>query len=201
MLLLLLIAESAFAPWASGKPAGKFAPDLAPIAARAHHGATENETVKVIVQYKQVPQATEEGRVQRLGARLNHRLHSVKGIALTIPVNALPALEADPDVVSVSVDHPMKGLDDLSDVATGVPSAWNAGYNGAGIGVAVIDSGINDSHPDLKDSTESTSRVVYHQDFTGTANSNSSGAMYDLYGHGTHVAGIIGGNGRLSGGN
>jgi len=27
----------------------------------------------------------------------------------------------------------MKGLDDLSDVATGVPSAWNAGYNGAGI--------------------------------------------------------------------
>jgi len=87
----------------------------------------------------------------------------------------------------------MKGLDDLSDVATGVPSAWNAGYNGAGIGVAVIDSGINDSHPDLKDSTESTSRVVYHQDFTGTANSNSSGAMYDLYGHGTHVAGIIGG--------
>ena len=198
-ILLLLLAETAFAQ--GGKAVGKFAPDLAPIAARANHGAKATEMVKVIVQYKQIPQAAEEGRAQRLGGRLNHRLHSVKGIALTIPVNALPALEADPEVLSVSVDHPMKGLDDVSDVATGVPSAWSAGYNGAGIGVAVIDSGINDSHPDLKDSTESHSRVVYRQDFTGTANSNSSGAMYDLYGHGTHVAGIIGGNGYLSGGN
>ena len=198
-ILLLLLAETAFAQ--GGKAVGKFAPDLAPIAARANHGAKATDMVKVIVQYKQIPQAAEEGRAQRLGGRLNHRLHSVKGIALTIPVNALPALEADPEVLSVSVDHPMKGLDDVSDIATGVPSAWSAGYNGAGIGVAVIDSGINDSHPDLKDSTESHSRVVYRQDFTGTANSNSSGAMYDLYGHGTHVAGIIGGNGYLSGGN
>ena len=42
--------------------------------------------------------------------------------------------------------------------------------------------------------------MVYHQDFTGTPTTNSSGAKYDLYGHGTHVAGIIGGNGSLSGG-
>ena len=51
----------------------------------------------------------------------------VKGLALTIPVSALPALEADPDVLSVSIDHPMKGLDDITDVATGVTAAWNAG--------------------------------------------------------------------------
>jgi len=142
--------------------------------------------VKVIVQYKQVPQATEEAECSVLGARLNHRLHSVKGIALTIPVNALPALEADPDVVSVSVDHPMKGLDDLSDVATGVPSAWNAGYNER-IGVAVIDSGINDSHPDLKDSTESTSRVVYHQDSQARRIPTRAAPCTTLR-HGTHVA-------------
>ena len=88
-----------------------------------------------------------------------------------------PPLEADPEIVSVSVDHPMKALDDNTDAATNVPAAWNSGYNGAGVGVAVIDSGINDSHPDLWNSTETHSRVVYHQDFTGTATPNSSGAQ------------------------
>ncbi len=202
MVSMILVAETAFAQnlGGDGKFSGKFAPDLASIAARAHSAAA-HETVQVIVQYKRVPRSAEEGRVLRLGAHLNHRLGVVKGIALTIPVRALPALEADPEVLSVTVDHPMKELDDTTDLATGMPSAWSAGYNGAGVGVAVIDSGINDSHPDLWDSTESYSRVVYRQDFTGTASSSSSGAQYDLYGHGTHVAGIIGGNGYLSGGN
>jgi serine protease AprX len=201
-LLLVLVAGTAFAqtPGGDGRFVGKFAPDLAPIAARAHRAAV-NETVNVIVQYKQVPQTEQEGRVQRLGAHLNSRLHVVKGMALTIPVSALPALEADSEVVSVNLDHPLRGMDETTDQATNVPSAWNAGYNGAGIGVAVIDSGINDNHPDLWNSNQTRSRVVYHQDFTGTPTSNWSGANYDLYGHGTHVAGIVGGNGYLSSGN
>ena len=107
MLLVLLVAEAAFAQVleGNGRLVGKFAPDLAPAVARAHQGAAGNEMVQVIVQYKQIPQSAQEGRVQHLGARLNHRLGVVKGIALTIPVSALPALEADPEIVSVSVDH------------------------------------------------------------------------------------------------
>ncbi len=198
VLLLLLVAEAAFA---QNAPVGKFAPDLAPVLERAHQGVAAGETVKVIVQYNEVPRSDQEARVQRLGAHLNHRLGLVKGIALTIPISALAALEADSEVVSVSLDHPLQASDDISDTATNVTSAWNSGLNGAGIGVAVIDSGINDSHPDLWNWNQSHSRVVYHQDFTGTATSNSNGAKYDMYGHGTHVAGIIGGNGYLSGGN
>src|ERR1700722_6987821 len=193
-LLLVLIAEAAFAQH------GKFARDLAPTVAPAHHGVASTETVRVIVQYKNTPQARHERQMMNLGGHLNHRLGTVKAIAFTIPVNALPALEADPEIVSVTVDHPLNGADDYTDAAANVSAAWNAGYTGTGIGVAVIDSGINDSHPDLLDSTETYSRVVYHQDFTGTATSNANGAQYDLYGHGTHVAGIIGGNGYLSAG-
>jgi serine protease AprX len=65
-------------------------------------------------------------------------------------------------------------------------------FNGAGVGVAVIDSGIAD-HPDLH-TAAGPSRVVYSQSFV----SGNSSAV-DAYGHGTHVAGILGGNGAASG--
>lgn len=199
-VVLLLVAEAAVAQ-GSRELAGKFAPDLAPIVARAQQGAAAQETAEIIVQYRQAPHAKHEARVQRMGAHLNARLGLVNGMALTIPVSALPALAADPEVVSIHLDHAIKGMDSTTNAVVNVSSAWNAGYDGSGIGVAIIDSGINDTHPDLWDTKLTHSRVVYHQDFTGTATTNSSGAQYDLYGHGTHVAGIVGGNGYLSDGN
>jgi serine protease AprX len=201
-VLLLVIAGAAFAQDSrDGKLMGKFAPDLAPVLQRVEQGASAQETVNVIVQYRQAPRTEQEGRVQRLGAHVNHRLAVVKAIAVTIPASALAALEADPEVASIHLDHPVKGMDSITNSVVGVPAAWNDGYTGSGLGVAVIDSGINDSHPDLWNSAQTHSRVVYHQDFTGTATTNSSGAQWDLYGHGTHVAGIVGGNGYLSSGN
>jgi serine protease AprX len=196
-VLVLLVAQTA---WGQARP-GKFANDLGPTLERAHQGiASAQETVRVIVQYKQVPTATHYATMQQRGGLLHSKLQMIKAAAFTVPVRALPLLEADPEIVSVSVDHPMHLADDATDLATGVNTAWNAGYTGAGIGVAVIDSGINGNHPDLKNSSQTASRVVYHQDFTGTSTSGVGGAQWDLYGHGTHVAGIIGGNGYLSGG-
>ena len=66
--------------------------------------------------------------------------------------------------------------------------AWQFGWTGTGVGVAVIDSGIASRH-DLTTSNGVTSRVVYRQSFV------SSQTAADDYGHGTHVAGIIGSNG------
>ncbi|HXW93490.1 MAG TPA: S8 family peptidase [Terriglobales bacterium] len=199
-MLLLVATETALAQgWNGDSGHLRFSKVSPEVLARTEH-STPDQTVKVIVQYKQVPQSAQLGRMQARGAHMGAKLDLVKGAAFSVPAKALPALEADPEIVSVTLDHDLHGLDDITNVATNVPYAWNAGYNGAGIGVAVIDSGINDTHPDLWNSAETHSRVVYHQDFTGTPTTNSSGALYDLYGHGTHVAGIIGGNGYLSGG-
>lgn len=184
----------------NGRFTSRISPELSGLLTKAHQGVARGQTVRVIVQYKQVPTAAHYAKMQSRGGFLHAKLHLIKGAAFTIPVSALPALEADPEIASVTIDHAMNVADDLTNDATGVPSAWSAGYTGAGVTVAVIDSGINDSHPDLQ-GPNGTSRVVYHQDFTGTPTSNSSGAQYDLYGHGTHVAGIIAGNGSLSGGN
>ena len=54
-----------------------------------------------------------------------------------------------------------------------------------GVGVAIIDSGIESTHPNFKEWGSTTSRVVYSQSFIDSATS-------DLQGHGTHVAGIVG---------
>src|SRR5271165_1782403 len=202
-LMLVVVTGMALAPQLNAAAGGhsRIASELSELLTKAHQGAAQGQTVKVIVQYRQVPTAAHYTTMQNRGGRLHAKLHMINAAAFTIPASALPALEADPEIVSVTIDHAMNVMDELTNGATGVSAAWNSGYTGAGVGVAVIDSGINDSHLDLWNSSQTASRVVYHQDFTGTPTTNSSGAKYDLYGHGTHVAGIIAGNGSLSGGN
>ncbi|MEJ3746661.1 S8 family serine peptidase [Actinomycetes bacterium KLBMP 9797] len=70
----------------------------------------------------------------------------------------------------------------------GAPEAWQAGHTGKGVKVAVLDSGIDAGHPDL------AGAVVEAQDFSGSPSGTA-----DRVGHGTHVAGIITGDGAASG--
>src|ERR1035438_6719586 len=90
-----------------------------------------------------------------------------------MPASALKDLAEDDEVVSITPDHALKAMDDETNDAVGVAAAWQAGYKGSGIGVAIIDSGVNDSSDDLSGGGYNQhSRVAYHQDFTGTATSN-----------------------------
>ncbi|HEY6765008.1 MAG TPA: S8 family peptidase, partial [Candidatus Sulfotelmatobacter sp.] len=199
---ILLVADISFAQnWVGLRApiSPRFTPELNEQLSRARQGAGGSINVRVIVQYKQAPPTATLARVQNIGGRIAAKLDLVKGAAFSVPVNALAALENDPEVEYVSVDHTVSGLDDYTDTAINTQQVWTAGYDGTGIGVAVIDSGINDTHSDLWSSTKN-SRVVYHQDFTGTSIYSGNKLIYDLYGHGTHVAGIIGGNGNKSNG-
>ena len=180
----------------SAQGRNRFAPEVTKLMNR--FAAHPSQQVKVIVQYKQVPQTAALSRMQGLGGRMSHHLGLVRGAAFSVPAGALASLANDPEVEFVSVDHPLKGMDDYTDAAMNVTNAISSAYDGTGIGVAVIDSGISDKGPDLKQGN--VSRVVYHQDFTGTTTYLNNKQVWDLYGHGTHVAGIIGGNGNKSNG-
>ncbi|GAB1646279.1 S8 family serine peptidase [Krasilnikovia sp. MM14-A1259] len=82
--------------------------------------------------------------------------------------------------VAATLDHSVPQI--------GAPEAWQAGYDGTGVTVAVLDSGIDADHPDLR------GKITSAVDFTG------SGTTADRLGHGTHVASIIAGSGAASGG-
>ena len=70
----------------------------------------------------------------------------------------------------------------------GAPAAWAAGYTGTGMTAAVLDSGIDQDHPDF------AGRIVEVRNFTDAPDGN------DTVGHGTHVASILAGSGSASGG-
>ncbi|SCL61181.1 Serine protease, subtilisin family [Micromonospora citrea] len=78
---------------------------------------------------------------------------------------------------------------DVSVPQVGAPAAWQAGYTGSGVTVAVLDSGIDDTHPDL------AATVTARANFTEGEEDGR-----DLVGHGTHVASAIAGSGSASGG-
>lgn len=133
----------------------------------------------------------EEGRafaqaLGRFGCENACLLELVGSVAATVPIGSLPQLLGDERIGRAVYDREMYALMDVAAPTVRAPAAWQSGLTGKGVTVAVIDTGI---HPH-KDFTEPVNRIVAFRDFVGGRR-----APYDDNGHGTHVAGIVGGNG------
>ena len=163
-------------------------------------GKKGSEPVDVIVQFTQPPTARHHQKVLSKGGTLKNSLGLVSGGSYSVPATALATLAADPEVAYITPDRPLHGKNNGSPTAeldyhtdtVNAPIAWAQGLDGTGIGVAVIDSGIID----IPDFHGQNNRVVFAQNFVG----GTSGSANDQYGHGSHVAGIIGGSGNKSSG-
>ncbi|GAA2363108.1 hypothetical protein Cme02nite_41020 [Catellatospora methionotrophica] len=125
----------------------------------------------------------------------------VNAVAATVPADDVARLSALPGVLAVVPDAPVRSHTDVSVPLIGATEVWkrqDATGNpakGQGVTVAVIDSGVDYSHPDLGGGMGEGFKVVGGYDFV-----NGDADPMDDNGHGTHVAGIIAGRAATPGG-
>ena len=165
--------------------------------------ANPTRPLPVIVQLRasaSVPRTSSEDGREALGLMRKHgrggsALGIIRGASGALTPAQIDALSHDPEVAAIYDDPPVARRA-IATPATaypaevGAPDMWQGGFTGSGVTVAVLDSGIA-QNPDL---TLPTNRIVTSVNFADPL----PAGVRDPGGHGTHVAGIIGGNGTSS---
>jgi serine protease AprX len=169
-------------------------PKIGPLAAQRAQRTTGWSRVIITAAEGQTQQEVENAIGGAGGAR-GRSLPIIDGHVAWVPNAALSGLANSAAVANVALERPVAGTLERTGAAIGATSVrQELGYDGSGVGIAVIDSGVTSFHDDLG-GLGSWQRVDRFVDFV-----NGRDAAYDDYGHGTHVAGIIAGNGADSGG-
>ncbi len=161
--------------------------------ARAPVVADTTGLAKVIIGFKQQPGRSERGLVEGQGGKVKYAYSIIPAIAATIPQQAVDALQRNPNVAYVEGDGQVQALED--ELVWGADRidaeiAWGGAENavdtdperptGLGVNVAIIDTGIDDTHSDLDANYAGGQSFV---DYTTDP--------MDDNGHGTHCAGIV----------
>ncbi|MBT2227670.1 S8 family serine peptidase [Nonomuraea sp. NEAU-A123] len=187
---------------------GRLDKALFDVAYLAANGYTDKESASLplIVQYGQAKQAakTLSQQADALPATAEPRgLPSVGGAAVRVDKKTAgqfwtavdrPSTDKgvtaslDRGLSAIWLDRKVKAVLDKSVPQIGAPEVWAAGLKGEGVKVAVLDTGIDTTHPDVAD------RI------TATANFTEEADVQDGHGHGTHVASTIVGTGAASDG-
>ncbi len=137
--------------------------------------------------------------VKAAGGQISHTYkHAINGVAVSLPVNAVKGLASRPEVAAIEVDGVATadasqsgatwGLDRIDQVSLPLNSTYNYNYDGtydsgaSRVAAYIIDTGIFETH------VEFTGRVL-----PGYSAIKDRRGTIDCNGHGTHVAGTVGG--------
>src|SRR2546422_74246 len=140
----------------------------------------QNQKVYVVILFKEKLSDKQINLVRLDGGEIKRSYHIINGISVDIERDKINSLKNDPSVISVDPDLEVKALDLNADTQIGANQVWISA-TGQGIPVAILDTGIDSTHPEF------AGRIALcHSEITNTD------TCEDPNGHGTHVAGIAG---------
>ncbi len=167
----------------------------------------EDPLVDVIVREADPSTSVAESLVATLGGTVGESIELIGGFTAMVPTSKIPSLLASPVIEAATPDSSINLLansfgENLEAAAydgsmphvlrsIGAESFWSAGYTGAGIDVALIDSGVVGVEG-LMSVSGSTTKIINGPDLSFESQSETFRYL-DTYGHGTHMAGIIAG--------
>lgn len=180
----------------------------------ATHGP--DDMIEIIVQFEDEVTSHEIGTLDELDFTIISQLHIIPAVFAEGTVTNILALSAEPNVVWIEHNNRFQlALQETTGVISATtpwtaevkdgdyqsfdfnPQSQLAGLDGSGVTVVVVDTGIDAQHPDF----DYGEKIIFNKHKNGRddpwvekENSDTS------YGHGTHCAGIVAGNGDASGG-
>lgn len=136
-----------------------------------------------------------------------HQYKHIPYIFMEVDEQALNSLLASPRVLALHEDIPRPPTLDLSVPRIGAPTVWAGGHDGTGVTVAVLDTGVDKTHPFLSGAVVSEACYSTNEPNVqsvcpgGVMSSEAAGSAMPYGGlcpagecdHGTHVAGIVAG--------
>ncbi|WHZ02465.1 S8 family serine peptidase [Neobacillus sp. YX16] len=159
------------------------------------------KTLPVIVQYSKSKSRSGALPTPK-GSKKTHVLESINGVALStdkkeashfwqdITKNQQSAKNSKallaPGIEKIWLDGRVEATLEQSVPQIGAPTAWDSGYDGSGVKVAVLDTGIDAEHPDIAGQMVDSKSFVPNED------------VRDYHAHGTHVASTVLGTGAAS---
>jgi len=167
----------------------KIHPNLREVLSLARAEAeTEPQKIPIIIRYSPRAELSLATAAADTGVEPRRTLRLLPCIAAEATPEDIHRLAENPAVERIWYDMPVHAMLDVSVPHIRANKVWAQGDEGAGVRVAILDTGCDMGHPDLKD------RVRKSKDFSG------KGTAQDGNGHGTHVASIIAGSGAASNG-
>ncbi len=159
--------------------------------------SSRRDRVSLILQAEDLKNAKLSALLKSNGVRVGARFPQLGAIKIEATLGFLEKLAASGSTRYISLDRKVQALGHLTatsgaDLARSITATSTPAYtlDGTGLGIAILDSGLDQGHVAFL-GRNGQSRIVVNQDFTG------ENRVDDPYGHGTHVASIAAGNGRI----